>query len=220
MTYGSDQAGLNLYDEFLATTDVDRLQKILARYELFKMIVDVPGDIVECGVFKGSGIYTLAKLHKIFAPHNERRIIGFDFFDSPRDTTFKLSVDRKVLDEHAPVLSDRTKIIENLKAIDIHNVDLVAGDVSKTTKEYVRINTGFRISLLYLDVDNYEGTLAILKNFYPLVSPRGIIVFDEYAMRGYGESDAVTEYFQNTQVTLNCLPWANTPSAYIIKERF
>ena len=45
--------GLSVYDEFLRNTDVNRLQKILARYELFRMVMDRPGDIVECGVFKG-----------------------------------------------------------------------------------------------------------------------------------------------------------------------
>ncbi|MDO8521847.1 MAG: TylF/MycF/NovP-related O-methyltransferase [bacterium] len=214
------QAKLGLYDDFLAHTGVDRLQKILARYELFKMIVDVPGDIVECGVFKGSGIYTLAKLQKLFAPNNERRIIGFDFFDTERKIKFKQKVDKKVLDEHISDKSNTTLILANLREMGIDNVDLIAGDVVKTTKEYAKNNPGFRISFLYLDVDNYEGTIAILKNFYPLVSPGGLVVFDEYAYRGYGESDAVAEYFKNTPVNLKSLSWANTPTGYIVKERF
>jgi len=73
------QKNLNLYDEFLATAPIDRLQKIAARYELLKMIQAVPGDIVECGVFKGSGLYTIAKLNQILMPHTSRKIIGFDF---------------------------------------------------------------------------------------------------------------------------------------------
>ena len=42
---------LRLYDKFLGSTGPERLQKIFARYELFKLVQDVPGDIVECGVF-------------------------------------------------------------------------------------------------------------------------------------------------------------------------
>ena len=79
--YQPSKESLSIYDDFLASATPDRLQKILARYELFKMALLVTGDIVECGVFKGSGLYTLAKLQKLFAPNNEKKIVGFDFFE-------------------------------------------------------------------------------------------------------------------------------------------
>ncbi len=220
LRYGSDQSSLKLYDEFLAHTNADRLQKILARYELFKMTLDIPGDIVECGVFKGTGIYTLAKLHKLLCPNNERRIVGFDFFDTERKIKFRHQVDAEILNDHKPEFSNRKAILSNLARMGITNVDLITGDVIKTTEKYVKDNPGFRISFLYLDVDNYEGTIAILKNFYPLVSIGGVIVFDEYARRKFGESDAVDEYFKRMPVNIKSLSWANTPTAYIIKENY
>ena len=97
---------------------------------------------------------------------------------------------------------------------------MIAGDVTKTTKAYAEKNLGFRIALLYLDVDNYEGTLAILENLFPLVTPGGLVVFDEYAIRGHGESDAVSKYFQGRNPKLHSLSFANTPSAYLVKEKF
>lgn len=209
---------LALYDEFLAKTETDRLQKILARYELLKMVQTVPGDIVECGVFKGSGIYTLAKISKLLTPHTGRRIVGFDFFDGARGVSFKRKEDEGVLALHDKKFSDRESILANLREQGIRNVELVAGDVAKTTLTYAKANLGFRIALLYLDVDNYEGTLAILKNFYPLVSPGGVVVFDEYGVRGHGESDAVHEYFRGKNIELRALSFANTPPAYLIKE--
>lgn len=213
----SNLSSLRLYDDFLANTGVDRLQKILARYELFKMAMDVPGNIVECGVMRGSGIYTWAKLQKIFKPNNETRIVGFDFFEKNRKIKFKYEKDRQVLAAHSAWLGRET-IIENLQNMGIDNIELVAGDVAKTTKEFAKQNLGFRISLLYLDVDVYDGTLACLRNLYPLVSPGGVIVFDEYGYRGYGESNAVDEYFQRQKIQLKSIPWANTPTAYFIKE--
>ena len=41
------------YNDLMMSADVERLRKVLAREELFRMTLDVPGDIVECGVFKG-----------------------------------------------------------------------------------------------------------------------------------------------------------------------
>lgn len=211
---------LNAYDTFLAQTQSDRLQKILARYELFKLSMAVPGDIVECGVFKGSGVYTFAKLQHIFRPRTEQKIVGFDFFEAPRKTKFKHKIDQDCLDAHGTGWVSPKQILKNLKNIGIENVELVAGDVIESTRAYAQKNLGFRISLLYIDVDNYEGSLAILKNFYPLVSPGGIIAFDEYALRTFGESDAVDEFFKGKDIQLQCFPWASTPSAYCIKKGF
>ncbi len=212
------QASLSLYDRFLAQASIDRLQKLLARYELFKMILDVPGDIVECGVFKGSGIYTWAKLHRVFKPHNEQKIIGFDFFERQRQMPLRHRADRHVLDEHADGWSSREEILENLRVCGIQNVELIAGNVIETTRAYARAHLGARIALLYLDLDTYEATRASLEQLFPLVSPGGIVAFDEYAIRGYGESDAVDAFFRGKRARLRSLPWANTPTAYLIKQ--
>ena len=77
-----------------------------------------------------------------------------------------------------------------------------------------------RGAMLYLDVDNYEGTLAILQNFFPLVAPGGLVVFDEYGQREHGESDAVDEYFKGSKYKLRMPPRAASLSAYVIKEGF
>ncbi len=217
-TFQPTTDSLALYDDFLAHTSIDRLQKILARFELFKMITNVPGDIVECGVHKGSGLYLFAKLQKLLMPNNERRIVGFDFFETNREMQFKKTEDQGVLNAHLGKWSSRETILGNLSSAGILNLELVAGNVIETTKTYAEANLGFRIALLYLDVDNYEGTLGILKNLFPRVVPGGLIVFDEYAIRGHGESDAVDEYFKGQNISIKSIPWANTPSGFMVKK--
>ncbi len=207
----------SLYDEFLANTDPGRLQKILARYELFKLALDVPGDIVECGVFKGSGIFTWAKLMLMFKPNNEFRVIGFDFFGADRSGEYALAADRECVDFHASGWSAPEAIKRACAGWGFDRVDLYPGNVIETTARYVREKVGSRISLLYLDVDNYEGSLAILENLFPLVVPGGVVAFDEYALRGFGESDAVDRYFAGRPVRIRSFPWANTPTGFVIK---
>ena len=127
--------------------------------------MNVPGHVVECGVYKGSGIYTWAKLRAILKPNSHQKIVGFDFFETERKMDLKIRQDKEVLDAHLKNWSPRKIILNNLADAEINNVELIPGDVVKTTAEYAKKNLGFRIALLYLDVDNYEGTLAILKNF-------------------------------------------------------
>lgn len=44
------------------------------------MSLELPGDIVEIGVFKGTGIAQLLKLREIFIPSSNKKVIGFDLF--------------------------------------------------------------------------------------------------------------------------------------------
>ena len=57
------------------------LTRYLSRTELFKRVLDVQGDVVECGVLFGGSLMTWARASSIFEPLNsQRRIIGFDTF--------------------------------------------------------------------------------------------------------------------------------------------
>ncbi len=48
-----DQAIWDAYIGLMLNHDMERISKVLVRYELSKNSLDVPGDIVECGVLKG-----------------------------------------------------------------------------------------------------------------------------------------------------------------------
>ena len=205
-----------IYDNFLKETNVNRLQKILAKYELFKKIVNVPGDICECGVFKGSGIFLWVKLMMIFKPNNNFKVIGFDFFKTKKkNVNFKYKIDKKVQAWHDSGTIDPKVLSKVCESWGFKKLKLYPGDVRKTTKKYVKENFGSRVALLYLDVDNYDGTLAILKNLYPKMSKGGIIVLDEYGFKGHGESDAIDKFFKNKKVKLKSFSWANSPTSYI-----
>ena len=71
-----------------------------------------------------------------------------------------------------------------------------------------------KISLLNLDVDFYEPSITILKNFYPKLSKHGILMLDDYGIWD-GETMAVNEYFRNKKIKIRKFPFSQTPS-YII----
>ena len=115
-------------------------------------------------------------------------------------------------------LQIQKELIKKCNELNFKNLKLYAGDVTKTSKKYADENFGSRIALLYLDVDNYEGTLEILKNLYNKMAKGGVIVFDEYALQGHGESDAVDEFFKEKKIKLISFSWANSPTAFAIIE--
>ena len=130
----------------------------------------------------------------------------------------QITPDKKVQAWHVPGTIKESEILKQCNKWGFKNIKLYPGDVKITTKKYVKEDFGSRISLLYLDVDNYDGTLAILNNLYDKVAKGGLIAFDEYGLKGHGESDAVDKFFKKKKIKLKSLNWANSPTSYIIKE--
>ena len=68
-------------NNFYLSCTINRISKVLAHYELFKMVSHVPGAIVECGVFKGASLIRFASFRNLFGSPFSKKIIGFDTFD-------------------------------------------------------------------------------------------------------------------------------------------
>jgi len=208
----------SIYNSFLKDTDPSRLQKIISRYELFKNTINIDGDICECGVFKGSGFFTWVKFMKIFKKNSNSKVIGFDFFEKERMANFKFKKDKELFEAHKDDFISQKEIINTCLNWGFKNINLYAGNIEETSKIYASKNTNGGISLLYLDVDNYEGTLAALKNLYPIVKPGGVVAFDEYDDHNHGEYKAIDEFFKSEKSNIKSFDWDKSPTAYFIKK--
>ena len=56
----------DLFESFPIYARRINLARFLARYELFRVVKDLPGCVLECGVYRGAGLLTWAKLAEIF----------------------------------------------------------------------------------------------------------------------------------------------------------
>lgn len=221
-------------DEILAnfpiyTRRVD-MARFLGKYELFRDAVQVPGYFVEIGVYKGEGLLTWAKLLDMHCPADRlRRVIGFDNFAGftslhDKDGPLAPQADKIVGGWNPAGAKDDLEFFISLFQHDrflphASLIELVEGDVCATAKAYAQANPGLRIALLNLDVDLYEPTLAALEALYPLVSPGGVVVIDEYGVKHWpGPSLAVRDYFGGKMPRLRKSTLTTTPGAYFIKE--
>ena len=66
-----------------------RIGKLIIHYELFKMINGLPGDIVECGIFKGMSLIRFATFRNLFKMQNKKKILGFDAFGKFPEAKFE-----------------------------------------------------------------------------------------------------------------------------------
>jgi len=217
----NDAAVWDAYNLLLLGPDIERLRKLLARYDLFKRTLELPGDIVECGVLKGTSLMFFLKLLHIHAHGSNKRVIGFDMFDHfPVEAHGDHAhVEAFVTESGFQGISPES-LLDGVRAagLSTERCDLVAGDITQTAAAYVQRHPGLRISLLHLDLDLAEPTYAALDAFWDRIVPGGIIALDEYAVARWSESNGVDRFFSDRSVVLKTLPWSRTPTAYIVKE--
>lgn len=215
-----EQETWDQYNGLMLGPDIERIRKMLVRYDLFRQSLCVPGDIVECGVFKGVGAMYWAKLLAIYAPGSRKRVIGFDTFSEFANSM--LDYEREAAEgftsEASFVGIDPSEIVSKASAAGLDGrLELIVGDVAETALTYAQDNKGFRVSLLHLDLDTYSGTKAILEALYDRVTPGGIIVCDEYGSPEWGESDAIDEFLKDRNVMLKTVEFSAKPTAYFTK---
>lgn len=158
-------------------------------YSVAKSIQNVPGDIVECGVFKGGGSFVM------LSATSSKHLYGFDSFeglsepieaDIPNEpTAFRwqtndMAVGSELAATNLASFSGRFSLFPGWIPSRFHEVE------DKT------------ISLLHIDVDLFEPTLSSLEFFYPRMSPGGVIVCDDYGFSTCpGARKAMDEFFES-----------------------
>jgi len=217
----------DLYDNFnnfIFSSDIKVLGKLLHRFKFFELSKHLAGDIVELGVFKGSGMATFIKFLEIFCTHSNKKVIGFDLFDASNTIINNFDNGNTMKTVYSKVINDDL-LLNNVKnkLLNINSDNskfiLVEGDVCKTTKTFVDENPGFRISLLYVDLDLNEPVYESLKNLWNRILPGGYIIFDEYEYHKFDESNGVDQFLKDFNLNYNVMStnWM-APSAYMIKK--
>jgi len=202
---------------FYLTSNCTRIAKILAHYELYKSILNLPGQIVECGVFKGISLIRYAAFREILENTLSRKIIGFDAFGKfPQETSKKDKSFPERHDAFAGKGIDINELYKVFKYKNSENIELVKGDITNSVPEYISEHPELKIALLHIDVDIYEPTETILKYFYGRIVKGGLIVFDDYALID-GETKAIDDFFEKQDVIIEKQTYLDKPT-YIRKH--
>lgn len=163
------------------------LKRFLALYELFKLLLPVKGSIIECGVFRGFGLMSWAKLSTMLEPENlTRRIYGFDTFEGFPSTHNKDQSTFKKTGAGELSSDSYNELLQIIKEYDtdrflghIGKVEIIKGDIVKTIPEFIQKNQHLVVSLLFLDCDLYEPTKIAIQHILPRMPKGSIIAFDE-----------------------------------------
>lgn len=179
-------------------------ERIHALIEAITHIVgnEIPGDIVECGVWRGGSMMACA-LTLLRGGHEDRTLWLYDTFagmtkpgtaDVQFDgTSAEIEFERRRLSDvsstwAAATLDDvRSNILGT--GYPEANIRFIEGPVEQT----IPAASPERIALLRLDTDWYESTRHELEHLYPRLVSGGVMIIDDYGhWRGSGK--ATDEY--------------------------
>ena len=165
----------------------------------------VPGDIVECGVWRG-GSMMAAALQLLELDAADRHIWLYDTYEgmtAPTDEDKEAATG--VTAEHLLstttvgdgnnvwCVADEADVSSNMASTTYpaELMHFVKGDVAQTLTH----TTPESIALLRLDTDWYASTKAELEFLYSRLAPGGICILDDYG-HWEGARKAVDEYFE------------------------
>lgn len=191
------------------------MTSIEAKYALYGAVnyvidKDIPGDFVECGVWKGGSCLLIADT-MVRRGVTDRKIYLYDTFagmSEPEDIDVRSSSKMKAYPKwKALQREDHNEwcysSLEEVKANLAHtlypqdNFVFVKGKVEDT----IPLIIPERIAILRLDTDWYSSTRHEMMHLFPLISPGGILIVDDYGALE-GARKAVDEYLAEKGIKL------------------
>jgi O-methyltransferase len=154
---------------------------------------DIPGDLIECGVWRGGSCILMRAVLAAYGDHSRTVWLADSFQGVPRSDPENYKADEGIrLDRFAAVLgvseADVRANFERYGLLD-DRVRFLPGWFKDTLQD-APIQ---RISVLRLDGDLYESTIQALDALYPRLSPGGFCIVDDYLAIQACEQ-AVTDY--------------------------
>jgi O-methyltransferase len=157
---------------------------------------DIPGDIVECGVWRGGNIILARKLapervcwlYDTFAGMTKPQEVDVNRNGRPAMASYMA----KPAGWSSASVDEVRGYLEQTGTLDDEKLRFVVGPVERTLLEPE--NLPDRIAVLRLDTDWYASTKAELEALYPRLAPGGVLIVDDYG-HWLGAQRAVKEYF-------------------------
>ena len=175
------------------------MEKCYSLYRAVQYIIngDIPGDLVECGVWRG-GSAMLSALTLIELNQTHRKIYLYDTYEGmPEPTEKDIDINgipyRLLWKKEKDILTiPLDEVRKNMLSTGYpsENIIFVKGMVEDTIPRTLP----YQVALLRLDTDLYESTYHEFVHLYPKVSPLGVVIVDDYG-HFQGAREATDKYF-------------------------
>lgn len=187
------------------------LARFISLFKAFEATQHISGHIGDFGTYKGGSFFTFAKLVRIFEPHSNTQVHGFDWFkgqtpgahDHPINSGKYVS-EKRLLED----LIDKQSLSGLMK---LHDMDLV-----NEFERFLSENPWLYFRLAFIDCGIEDVLNATIKSVWERMLPGGILLLDHFnhevsptetALALAAASGREVEHF----------PFSRSPTAFIVK---
>jgi len=196
-------------DEKFHQLNLINIANVIYWKEMFDMVKDVKGDIVECGVGRGRSLLIISAINYFLdkSEGGDRKIYGYDSFEGfPKPTSEDRSIRNPQEGEWSESPSGTYKYSEDFTELVLRKAGVLFDDYKLTLTKGFFCDTLIShpdrpIAILHVDGDLYQSYLDTLNLLYEKVNHGGIIIFDDFFVEGPGNKKfpgsrrAVKEFF-------------------------
>jgi O-methyltransferase len=182
-----------------------RLQNVREAVETV-LAEDVPGDLIETGVWRGGTCIFMRGLLKAHGCTDRIVHVADSFAGLPLPDPSYPADTGNILHEFAELAIPRSAVEDNFRRYGLldDQVRFVEGFFSETLHKL----EAERFAIVRLDGDMYSSTIQALEALYPKLSPGGFCIIDDYALKtcakavdDFRAEHAITEAMQRIDWT-------------------
>lgn len=193
---------------------------VIGMNNLYELIKDVPGHIIELGTGKGRNAVIFGSLIKYHRHQAFRDYYGFDTFAGYPEHVLAQNDDFKA-SSHSDFSVETIR--DYLKENEMSDLAyLFQGDICEELPKFLeRGNFKFRskmflAALVYVDCNDYSTALQSLRALKPHLSPGAVIAVDECKMGG--ETRALLQFAKENMLKPRCGDLGGVISSYLVWE--
>jgi len=148
-----------------------------------RLLADLDGDFVECGVYNGNSAFFMAK-------HCKKTLHLFDSWEGITDFT-----------EHDNDYYQTNTFIGELEVVNntLASFDNVVIHQGEVPFDFDKLD---KISLLHVDLNNYNPTKITLEQLWDKVIPGGVVIVDFHDSVALGAEKATQDFFNGHEITM------------------
>jgi O-methyltransferase len=157
-------------------------------HSLARQVMRLPGDFVECGVFKGGTAILFAQSIADFAGSEKKALHLFDTFAGMPEVNAEKDF------HHKGDFSDTSLEAVKARLTSFPKTEFHQGLIPDTFKD----QSALKVCFAHVDVDIYDSVYSCCEFLYPRLVPGGVMVFDDYGFESCpGAREAVDKWFAN-----------------------
>lgn len=200
--YLEDEAFMAYYERFMDPGNYRTYDRKYFLNEMLKLSSRTPGDLVECGTYRGVSAHLLCA-HGF---RHDRKVHLFDSFEGlPTPGT----QDGRWW-KQGDLAAGEDALLEVLG--EFSNWEAYPGWIPSRFPEVKDLSFSF----VHIDVDLYQPTLDSIEFFYPRTNEGGVILLDDYGTWTCpGAKDALDDFFSDKPEEIILVP---TGQGFVIRE--